>query len=85
MFNFLILMVIVYCFCLISSAARLLFQFDYVHLFHDSAIQASLMALAAPSIDITTAVQGECRTELARAMLSRSPQSPLSSQLQLQS
>ena len=44
-------MVIGCCFCLLSSAARLLFQFDYVHLFHDSAIQASLMALAAPSID----------------------------------
>jgi len=37
--------------CLLSIAARLLFQFDYVHLFHDSAIQACLIALAAPSID----------------------------------
>ena len=44
-------MFIGYCFRLFSSAARLLFQFDYVHLFYDSAIQASLMALAAPSID----------------------------------
>jgi hypothetical protein len=48
--------------CLLSSAARLLFQFD-----------------------TATAMQGECRAELARAMLSRSPQSPLTSQLQLQS
>ena len=55
-------MVIVYCFCLLSSAARLLLQFN-----------------------TATAVQGECRAELARAMLSRSPQSPLTSQLQLQS
>ena len=42
------------------------------------------LALAAPSIDGTTAVQDECRAELARAMLSRSPQSPLASQLQRQ-
>jgi len=56
------LLVIGYWFRLLSSAARLLLQFN-----------------------TATAVQGECRTELARAMLSRSPQSPLSSQLQLQS
>ena len=45
---------------------------DYVDLCRDSAIQASLMALAAPSIDDASEVQGECRAELARAMLSRS-------------
>ena len=42
--------------CLISSAARLLFQFDYVYLFRDSTIQANLMGLAAPSIDGTKLV-----------------------------
>ena len=79
-----------------------------VDFFHDSAIHASLMALAAPEvysfflplpwarkislvgaqififIDNATAVQGERGGELAWPSLSRSPQSPLASQLQRQ-
>ena len=60
-----------------SAASRLSFRIDFVFLCRDSAIQVHLMALAAPSIDIAIAVQGERGGKLAWPSLSRSPQSPL--------
>ena len=57
--------------------AQIFILIGFAHLCRDSANQVHLFALAAPSIDVATAVQGERGGKLAWPSLSRSPQSPL--------